>query len=69
MVEKFHLSSSMGRALVKIEHQQFVDESLRSAKTNISKKSPYLNNEFLEVTKTRQDSRNFSFFLLTFNQN
>jgi hypothetical protein len=52
----------MGRVLVKIEHQQFVDESLRNAKTNLSKKSPYLTNEFLEVTKTRQDPRNFSLF-------
>jgi hypothetical protein len=59
----------MGRVLVKIEHQQFVDESLRNAKTNLSKKSPYLNNEFLEVTKTRQDLQKNSFFWLSFNQN
>lgn len=59
----------MGRALVEIEHQPFLDESLRNAKTNISKKSPYLKNEFLEVIKTKQDPRKFSVFWLTLNQN
>jgi hypothetical protein len=54
----------MGRVLVKIEHQQFVDESLRNAKTNLSKKSPYLANEFLEVTKTRQDPRIYFYLFL-----
>jgi len=59
----------MGRALVKIEHQPFLDESLRNAKTNISKKSPYVNNEFLEFIKTKQDPRKFSVFWLISNQN
>jgi hypothetical protein len=59
----------MGRALVKIEHQPFLDKSLRNAKTNISKKSPYLKNELLEVIKTKQDPRKFSVFWLTSNQN
>jgi len=54
--------AAMGRALVKIEHQPFLDESLRNAKTNISKKSPYLNNEFLEVMEKKQDPRKFSVF-------